>query len=177
LPQNRVLKGLAFALIVAVLLFEQRAAPLVLLHGAVDPDAVTLRLKATPMNGGIVELPAGVGHSNYLYTLRAADHAKPLVNGVTGFSPPIMRAVEEMSLSRAVPGQFLDLLEAIPVSYVVVHHGALPEENRAAVEKFLSSGLASGRIRLVEHFEGQADDLFVVTKTEPGAADNLTTSR
>lgn len=177
--QSRTFRVASFALIVSVLLFEQRAAPLVLVRGDVDPDAVTLRLSTTKMSGGIVELPAGVGHSNYLYTLRAADHAKPLVNGVSGFSPPIIRGVEEMSLSRPIPGQFLDLLEAIPVSYVVVHYGALPAENREAVEKFLSSGVASGRLRFVERFGEQAtsDDLFLVTKTEPEAANKLTATK
>src|SRR5258708_33526950 len=35
------------------------------------------RLKQTPMNGGIVELPSIVGQDeNYLYTLRAADHGR-----------------------------------------------------------------------------------------------------
>jgi hypothetical protein len=166
-----VLKATAFALVAALLLFEQREAPLAVVRGAVDPDAVTLRLKETPMRGGIVELPAGVGHSNYLYTLRAADHERPLVDGVSGFLPPIQRAVEEMSQSRPVPGRFLDLLEAIPVSYLVVHRAALPEESRGAVEDFLKAGVAAGRLRLVGRF-GDAldgDELFAVTKTEPGA--------
>jgi hypothetical protein len=167
----RVLRATAFALVAALLLFEQREAPLAVVRGAVDPDPVTLRLKETPMRGGIVELPAGVGHSNYLYTLRAADHERPLVNGVSGFRPPIQQAVEEMSQSRPVPGRFLDLLEAIPVSYLVVHRSTLPEESRGAVEDFLKAGVAAGRLRLVGRFEAAeaGDELFAVTKTEPEA--------
>lgn len=167
----RALKATAFALVVAMLLFEQREAPLALVPGAVDPDASTLRLKATAMRGGIVELPAGVGHFNYLYTLRAADHERPLVDAVSGFRPPVVQAVEEMSLSRPVPERFLDLLEAIPVSYLVVHRSALDDEGRGAVSDFLNRGVAAGRLRRVASF-GDAqtgDELFAVTKTEPDA--------
>lgn len=171
LGRARALKAAAFALVVALLLFEQRAAPLVLVRGAVDPDPLTLRLKETPMRGGIVELPSGVGHANYLYTLRAADHERPLVNGVSGFRPPIVRAVEEMSQSRPVPERFLDLLEAIPVSYLVVHRSALDAESRGALEAFLTKGVAAGRLRLVRRF-GDAemgDELYALTKIEPEA--------
>lgn len=167
----RLLKASAFALVVALVLFEQRAAPLDLVGGDADPDAVTLRLKATKMRGGIVELPAGVGQSNYLYTLRAADHARPLVNGVSGFRPPIIQAVEEWSQSRPVPERFLDLLEAIPVSYLVVHDSAMSAESRSAIDDFLKSGVAAGRLRLVWRSDEATtgDRLYAVTKTEPDA--------
>ncbi len=170
---TRAPKATAFALVLALLLFEQREAPLALVRGAVDPDPATLRLKATAMRGGIVELPAGVGPANYLYTLRAADHERPLVNGVSGFRPPIVQAVEEMSQSRPVPERFLDLLEAIPVSYLVLHRSALEGESRGAVEDFLKAGVAAGRLRPAGSF-GDArdgDELFAVTKTEPGQSD------
>jgi hypothetical protein len=168
----RVLKAAAFVLVVAMLMLEQREAPLALAPGAVDPDPVTLRLKATAMRGGIVELPAGVGHANYLYTLRAADHERPLVDAVSGFRPPIVQAVEEMSQGRPVPERFQDLLEAIPVSYLVVHDSALDDATRGALDEFLNRGVAAGRLRLVARFgDAQTGDaLFAVTKTEPDAA-------
>lgn len=167
--RSRAWKAFACAVIVALFLFEQRAAPLDLVKGDVDPDAVTLRLKTTEMRGGIVELPAGGETANYLYTLRAADHARPLVDGVSGFRPPIVRGVEEMSQSRPIPDRFLDLLEAIPASYLVVHNSALDEEAKTAVQDFLRRGMAGGRLRLVERFgnESTDDELFVVTRTEP----------
>ncbi|HEX3557971.1 MAG TPA: hypothetical protein VHU19_02130 [Pyrinomonadaceae bacterium] len=174
----RALKATAFALIIALLLFEQREAPLAVVRGDVDPDPVTLRLKETVMKGGVVELPSGVGHANYLYTLRAADHERPLVNGVSGFRPPIVQGVEEMSQSRPVPERFLDLLEAIPVSYLVVHDAALEGAGRVALEDFLRGGVAAGRLRLVARFgdEATGDELFAVTKTEPDAPSISTTT-
>jgi hypothetical protein len=52
-----------YSTLVAALLFELRAAPLPFVRGAVFPDAVTLRLKQTPMGEGIVELPSLPGAS------------------------------------------------------------------------------------------------------------------
>jgi hypothetical protein len=172
--RRRAWKAVAGILIVALFLFEQRAAPLDLVKGDVDPAAVTLRLKMTEMHGGIVELPAGGENANYLYTLRAADHWRPLVNGVSGFRPPIVRGVEELSQSRPIPDRFLDLLEAIPVSYLVVHEAALDEQSSAALQDFLRRGVAGGRLRLVERFENEStdDELFVVTRTEPEVTTN-----
>ena len=69
-----------YVVLAVAVLTEQWVAPLNLIHGAVDPDALTLRLKQTPMAGGIVELPTVIGRDeNYLYVLRAADHARPQI--------------------------------------------------------------------------------------------------
>src|SRR6185295_857667 len=38
----------------ALLLFELNATPLAIIRGDISPDAVTLRLKQTPMRGGLV---------------------------------------------------------------------------------------------------------------------------
>jgi hypothetical protein len=123
------------------------------------------------MKGGIVELPTGIGNHNYLYVLRAADHARPLINGVSGFLPAIPAAIERMSNSDPIPDRFLDLIEAIPTSYLVVHHAALPVENRKATEDLLLRGITAGRLRLVSiDGEGEArHELYAVVKTEPEA--------
>jgi hypothetical protein len=162
--RQKRLAAVCFALIVAVLLIEQREAPLVVVKGAVDPDAATLWLKKTTMRGGIVELPSGVGHANYLYTLRAADHEKPLVNAVSGFRPPLVKSIEEKTQGSMVDDTVLNVFEAIPVSYVVVHSALLEGLNRQAMEDFLKRSQDSGRLRLVQ--ELGPDRIFVVTKTE-----------
>jgi hypothetical protein len=169
---GRAAAAFVYALAVALLLFEQREAPLILIRGAVDPDAVTLRLQQTPMRGGIVELPTGTGHQNYLYVLRAADHARPLINGVSGFMTPIGASLEALSKTRPIPNSLLDLLEKMPTSYLVIHHGAIYGESRDALEDFLLRGVAAGRLRLVGVYGAGAarDELYVVTKTEPEAA-------
>lgn len=170
-PEARRPATAAYVIIALALLFEQRSAPLTLLRGAVDPDALTLRLKATEMRGGLVELPAGEEGSNYLYVLRAADHARPLVTGVSGFVPPLEAEIETLTREHPVPERFLDLLETIPASYLIVHNGNLLPDNRAALEFVLARGTATGRLRFIRSYNADPlrDDLYAVTKTEPQA--------
>lgn len=159
-----------YVIVVLALLFEQRVAPLMLFAGAVDPDPLTLRLKQTPMQGGIVELPAGRGQSNHLYTLRAADHARPLVTAVSGFTPPIEGEIESLTHTRPIPERFFDLLEAIPASYLVINYSFLTVDDRLAIEPMLAQGIAAGRLRFIRSDgEPARHDLYAVTKIEPEA--------
>jgi hypothetical protein len=168
----------AICIVLAVfILFELRVAPIHFVHGEVDPDAITLRLKATPMAGGIVELPAEKdNYAYYRYNLRAADHRKPLVTAATSFAPPIVKEIEALTLARPIPDSFLDLLERIPTSYLVVHNGLLKPESQEAIESLVERGLASGRLRFVNSFgdPNASDDLYAVTKTEPDAKQEAT---
>ena len=126
--------ALVFALAGLGLLFEDRAAPLELIRGEADPDEATLFLAKTPMKGGLVELPAGTeDHGNYRAMLRAADHGKPLVTAVSGFSSPIVSRIEEDERKTPIPDELLDFLEKIPTSYILVRDSWLsPETARPA---------------------------------------------
>ncbi len=126
------------------------------------------------MSGGIVELPAG--NWDHLYMLRAADHGHPLVNGSYSFVPPLAREIEELNASQPIPDRLLDIFETIPVSYVTVHRPFLSPERRAALEIFLTHGVATGRLRFIESFEASnregaehTNDLYAVIKTQPDA--------
>jgi len=161
----RVEPKAVYAAACLVLLFELNAAPLKFMRGDVFPDAVTLRLKDTPMRGGIVVLPAGGGF-NHRHILRAADHAKPLIVGTSGFITPYEYEIETLTRSGAISSQFLDLLEKIPASYLVVQTHLVAPERRADFEALLIRGVSSGRLRFIQRFD-QRDDLYAVTKTEP----------
>jgi hypothetical protein len=156
-----------FGAIALAFLVEDCAAPLSLIRGEVDPDQLTLRLKKTPMAGGIVELPSGEGQmSNYLYVLRAADHGRPLVTAVSGFMPPIPAKVQSLTQSGPVPDGLIDLLESIPCSYLVVHNRLLGPANRYDLEATLGRNVTTGRLTYVRSY-GEGDDLYAVTKIEP----------
>jgi len=157
-----------YVLIGFAILIEQRVAPLTLIHGAVDPDELTLWFKQTPMAGGIVEVPTTIGKDeNYLYTLRAADHGRPLVTAVSGFSPPIQIELQSLTHEEIIPDRFIDLLESIPCSYLVVHNAFLEPANRLAFESVLARGIALNRVRFIRSYEGE--DLYAILKTEPNA--------
>lgn len=156
------------ALVVACLLFELHAAPLEFTRGAVYPDELTLRLKETPMRGGLVELPTGGGVLPHLYMLRAADHGRPLINAVATFVPPYVSEIESLSRATPIPPALLDALEKVPTSYLVVHNPLLTPDRRTAYETFLAGALSTGRLRFIRRY-GEGDDLYAVSKTEPGA--------
>jgi hypothetical protein len=170
-----------YVVIAACILFEQRVAPIEFARGEVDPDAMTLRLKETSMLGGIVELPAiRDNYAYFRYMLRAADHGRPIVTAAASFAPPVLEEIESLTATRPIPERFIDLLEEIPASYLVVHNSLLSEADRTAIELILRNGIAQGRLRLV-HREGEpdkSDDLYAVVKTEthapaaPNAVDN-----
>ncbi|HEV2862732.1 MAG TPA: hypothetical protein VGX48_17080 [Pyrinomonadaceae bacterium] len=160
--------ALVFAVASAALLYELHAAPLDFDRGRVEPDAVTLRLKETPMAGGVVELPSAEGLQRHRYMLRAADHGRPLVNATSSFVSPATDAVNQQTYPGPIPPRFMDLLERIPASYLVIHNADLAPQRRPDYENFLSYSLASGRLRFVARFDGGAD-LYAVTKTEPDA--------
>jgi hypothetical protein len=162
-----------YALVCALLLFEQHAAPLKLVHGEVDPDALTLYFKQTPMHGGIVHLPAGGEEGNYRYVLRQADHNRPLVTAVSGFGTPILNEIESLFRQQPIPNRFLDVLEETPVSYLAVHRSRLRPEYRISVENMLGRGITAGRLRYIQSFPGtgingnEGADLYAIVKTEP----------
>jgi len=166
-------RGLIYGTLALLVLFEQRVVPLVFVRGEVDPDPMTLRLKATPMTGGIVELPAERDNYAYFtYTLRAADHGHPVVTAASSFDPPLLQEIEALTLQRPIPARFLNVLEGIPTSYLVVHKSLLNPDSKSAIESFIESGEARRRLRLV-HREGDSDtgdELYVLTRVEPSTA-------
>jgi hypothetical protein len=164
------LSALVYTILALAILFEQRVAPMKVLKGEADPDQLTLRLKATEMRGGIVELPTGGPTGNYLYVLRAADHARPLITATNSFVPPLEARIESLTHMKTIPSSLLDLLESIPASYVVVHYDTLPEDERQSIEALLANGIETGRLRFIKSYTdaGRAD-LYALTKTEPQA--------
>jgi hypothetical protein len=165
-------KPVAYAVVVLAILFELHAAPLKMIRGEINPDALTLDLKSRKMSGGIVELPMGEA-TDHLYMLRAADHLHPLVNGKYSFVPPLQIEIEQLTAARPIPDRLLDIFESIPVSYVTVHHAFLSPDDQEAIQRFLDRGVAAGRLLFIKSFEGvsnrvrQHNDLYAVTKTEP----------
>ncbi|MET0624145.1 MAG: hypothetical protein ABW250_14265, partial [Pyrinomonadaceae bacterium] len=158
----------ALVALVLALAFDLRAFPLHIQSGALAPDAVTLRLKETPMKGGLVELPSDECCSRHRYMLRAADHGKPLVNATASFNSPLADEVHRLSNASPVTDELLELLERTPASYLVVHNADVPPWRRPELNSFLARAVSSGRLRFVRRFDDR-DDLYAVVKTEPDA--------
>ena len=158
----------AVAICVA-LAFELHAFPLTLFRGAVDPDSLAVQLKNTSMRGGLVELPSeGSDLPRHTYMLRAADHGHPLVNATASFVSPVTAQINAATGRSPITPNFLDLLETIPASYLVIHNARIPPDRRTDYEAFLWHSTMVGRLRFINRFDGR-DDLYAVTKIEPNA--------
>ncbi|HYV00054.1 MAG TPA: hypothetical protein VE977_14590 [Pyrinomonadaceae bacterium] len=155
------------AIIALMVLVELNAAPLKFMRGDVFPDGVTLRLKATAMKGGVVVLPANE-HVNHRHVLRSADHAKPMIVGISGFSSTYEIAVEMATASGPIPANFMNFLEEVPTSYLVIENNLIEPQRRIDYETFLASAVMAGRLRFINRFDGR-DDLYAVIKNEPQA--------
>ena len=110
-------RGLIYGTLAILVLFEQRVVPLVFVRGDVDPDAMTLRLKATPMSGGIVELPAERDNYAYFkYMLRAADHGRPIVTASFEFCTSPRSGNRSVNKRTSHPGSvFLPFSRVFPL--------------------------------------------------------------
>jgi hypothetical protein len=168
-------KQIIYAVLVFAILFELHVAPLKMIQGEADPDALTLDLKSRKMAGGIIEFPMG-DSTDHLYMLRAADHRHPLVNGKYSFVPPLQLELEQLTNARPIPDHLLDLIETIQVSYLTLHRAFLSPDDQDSFQRFLDRGVAAGRLRFIKSFDAdvvggvsQHNDLYVVTKTEPQA--------
>jgi len=161
----RLRPGAVFAVLSVLLLFELNASRLEFIRGDVDPDGVTLRLKETPMRGGIVVLPANE-HVNHRHVLRSADHMKPIIVGISGFGSPYETKIEVATQFGPIPVTFLKFLEDVPASYVVIENHLIAPERRIDYETFLARAVREGRLRFINRFDGR-DDLYAVVKTEP----------
>jgi hypothetical protein len=158
-----------YAAIVVAGLFELHAVPLPFIRGAVFPDAVSVQLKQTPMRGCVVDLPSLPDPPHYtwhLSMLRSADHEKPVVFAAASFIPPLPFKLHDLTQGPEIPTEFLDELERIPASYIVVRWALIAPEREATFKNFLANAVSARRLRLVGTY-GQNTDLFAVVKVEP----------
>lgn len=158
-------RSLVYVVLCSLLLVEFNAVPLYFIRGDIFPDLVTLRLKNTPMRGGIAYLPAGLNY-NTRYTLRAADHQKPLITATSGFDPPYLDEIQKLTREGLISQQLMTVLEQIPASYLVIENELIPLERQPDFAGFLGWAVASGRLRFINRFDEQ-HDLYAVVKTEP----------
>jgi hypothetical protein len=166
-------RSLVFVALAFVVLCDLWVAPLAVVRGDRLPDELTLRLRRTPMAGGIVHVPVfgpDNGPPNFEHMLRAADHGKPLITATSSFLPPLVYRVASVAGQKPIPDEMLGVLEEARASYLVVTYSFLTPREIQDVLPFIEHGLASNRLRFVRRFDDRGvKDLFAVVKIEPNA--------
>jgi hypothetical protein len=163
--QSRLRRWGATAAVALAILFEFRAAPI---HWTMAPEhlpPVYSWLSGVAFEGGIVELPIGERFSDYEYLLAQTIHHHPLVNGVSSFVPARYARLTALAHSDPIEAGFIDSLETLGASLVVVHVDDL-YERRPVIRRWLKSELNRGRLTFVRRFDHKVfgDYVFAVTR-------------
>jgi hypothetical protein len=161
------------ATVVAIaFLFELRAAPVLWYPSPPQPLPVHAWLARQPVRGAILELP--IGNDVWVegpYLIGQAYHRHRIINGFSGFEPPMHRGLVTMFNAPVIGESLFDELERIGASVIVVHDERLGAAS-TATRAWLQSGLRRGKIIFAGRFEHETrgDWVFVLPKSEPAAA-------
>lgn len=125
-----------------------------------EPPAVD-RWLAMQHVSAIAELPMDTSTSEYESMLHATTHRQRMVNGISGFSPPLREELSRLSNATPIPDAFVDALRTAGVELVIVRsdwYGA----RSPVMREWLRRELDRGRLRYVRHFDAQvqADWVF-----------------
>ncbi|HYC87641.1 MAG TPA: hypothetical protein VEO54_00390 [Thermoanaerobaculia bacterium] len=103
----------------------------------------------------IVELPMDTLSSEYEYMLHATAHHQRMVNGVSGFSPPLRDELSRLQHTDA-------FLDKAPVELVIVHSDRYGGEPAVQMRDWVHRELERGRLRYVARFDAKtgADWVF-----------------
>jgi hypothetical protein len=143
--------------------------PIIRWEHALDiTDPAYIWMRDTKISGGTLEMPVSEGIAQFLYQFGATIHHKPLMNGTSGFEPPLHTKIVEMSGRKNIPNELLPLLARNDCHFLLVHDDWL----RGASEPthiWLARELAIGRIGFVRRFDhrGGGDYIFAVTSNVP----------
>jgi hypothetical protein len=138
------------ALIAALLLVELHAAPIRWYLATGDTPPVYTWLARQQLRGAVVELPVDQT-SAYRTMFWSHLHHQPLINGVSGFKPPIQATLEQDWSGTPIPASFAERLRHRGASVFIVHTGDLG--TRAAdVNSWLQQELARGALVYVATF-------------------------
>jgi hypothetical protein len=119
--------------------------------------------------GPTVELPINDGaNAPFYYLLNATVHHVRIMNGTSGFEPPIHRELRTKYEKRELDGAFLDLLERNGAAIVVVHGDRIADHG-AILTGWLRQAISSDRLAPIRRFDNgvTGDYVFAVKRNVP----------
>ena len=124
-----------------------------------------LRDHGRDAGGATLELPLSNYNTPFLYLLGATVHHRPIMNGTSGFEPPIHRKLREKEEKLFYDDDFTDTLERSGCALVLVHSDWAGKYGPSMVH-WIEKNLKSGRMTFVRRFDHSnlGDWLFAVTR-------------
>jgi len=133
-----------------------------------SPEPAVVTWLAQPeVSGAVFEIPPGASFE-YESMLHAAMHHQPIVNGISGYTPPAYQQLQSQVDRDPIPDEVLHSLEEWDVAFVVVHADRLGPR-KATVQRWVTRGLREGRLLFVDRFDSglSGDFVFAVAKNDP----------
>jgi len=133
-------------------------------HAIPAVPAVTQWIRQTSIPGPLIELPMDAGSAQYYYLLWHTAHHKLVMNGTSGFEPPVYQRLHDLSNANVISDEFTDILVRNHCALVVMHNDFLAEQTPKYID-WLRRELARGRLAFVRRFDHSAegDWVFAVT--------------
>ena len=165
--RGKTMRGRAIRVAAALALIgiEYRAFPIVLYDYDARPVPVYEWLKTVEFPGGVVEWPLGFPHDTE-YTLRQAEHEKPLVNGHSSFSPQTYGELMGKGHLRPIPDDVWTWMAKLEGSVLLFHPHESTVIEALPYRRAVRRGLATGEIELLGSFPhaGDRDFAFRLTR-------------
>src|SRR5205085_9134777 len=130
----------------------------------VAPDPVYDWLRIAPLRGLALELPTTGWSVQFLYLFGLTDHHKPMMNGTSGFEPPVAVRVREMTERGEMNDVFLAELARRRCELVIVHPDWLGDQGKATM-RWLNEEVDGGRLAFVRRFDHWIDGDYVFALT------------
>ena len=140
-------------------------------HALVDTPEVTAWLKKVDVPGSqpVIELPIESGSAQFYYLLWHTMHHRLVMNGTSGFEPPVHWRLHELSSADVITNEFGDILTKQRCALVIVHAHFLAEKG-PKYRDWLKRELQSGRLAFVRRFDhgDEGDWVFAIPAAFPG---------
>jgi len=134
----------------------------------IDQPPVVQWLKTAPLHGLVMELPTSGWYCQWFYLFGSTEHHQPIMNGTSGFEPPLHQRLREMTERGEFNDVFLTELEQHHCELIVVHADWLGDQRKATM-RWLNEEVASGRLAFVQRFDHwiEGDYVFALTHVSP----------
>src|SRR5258708_5752429 len=138
-------------------------------YGAPPPAGVDLWLnqQQSSIQGSVLHLPMSNNAVQYYYLLSATAHHVPIMNGVSGFEPPLHWKLREAGEQHRFDDDYMDTVEGNRCALIIVHADWLGDQTPGLIV-WLRRQLQRRRLAFVRRFDHlvQGDYVFAVTKNE-----------
>ena len=108
-----------------------------------------------------IELPVSPGEPEAQYMLAATTHHVRMMNGVSGFDPPLRKVLVDLCDHGKYDDAFYDILTSNGCKVVVIHN-ALLGDTAPAMNAWLVSEVQRGKLTPAAHFGD--DDVYAITR-------------